>query len=364
MTDEILTTAEAAGLLGVSTRTVQLWIEGGTLASWKTPGGHRRVRRSAVEAVIATQMSTARRSSALVTLIAAQPALDAFRAMLLPVAECVVDAYDNPLTAMRAIGARAPFAIVIDVESLNLPHAVLMDELLKDVRLSHTSIIAISGKPPGNSVQITGRAERIHHITASKAGTELPATLRQLFAKAASSPYGETVPNYPFPVAANEADRLLAVQNSGLLGSSADEGFDRLTRMASSIVATPFSLVTLLTRDEQWFKSRQGMALEATPRDWAFCNYTILQRGVFAVHDLSKDARFSSIPGVVQAPQLRFYAGAPIFDEQGFALGSVCVMDIKPRRLSETQKTTLLDLAAIATDEINLAKFRHNETVN
>ncbi|GAB7533841.1 GAF domain-containing protein [Burkholderia sp. 3C] len=364
MTDEILTTAAAAGLLGVSTRTVQLWIEGGTLASWKTPGGHRRVRRSAVEAVIATQMSTARRSSALVTLIAAQPALDIYRAMLLPVAECVVDAYDNPLTAMRAIGARAPFAIVIDVESFNLQRATLMDELLKDARLSHTSVIAISRKPPGTGSQAADRTGRMCRIPAATADTELPATLRRLFVKAASIQHGEAVPNYPFPVAANEADRLLAVQHSGLLGSNAEAEFDRLTRMASSIVATPFSLVTLLTRDEQWFKSRHGMALEATPRDWAFCNYTILQRGVFAVHDLSKDARFSSIPGVVQAPQLRFYAGAPIFDEQGFALGSVCVMDIKPRRLSEMQKTLLLDLAAVATDEIRLAKFRHDASAS
>jgi GAF domain-containing protein len=88
-------------------------------------------------------------------------------------------------------------------------------------------------------------------------------------------------------------------------------------------------------------------------------NCTILKRGVFAVHDLSKDTRFMSNPGVVNLPHLRFYAGAPIFDEHGFALGSVCVMDTRLRRLSELQKGNLLDLAALATDEIRFSKYQH-----
>ncbi|WP_246793218.1 helix-turn-helix domain-containing protein [Burkholderia perseverans] len=348
MTDDILTTAEAAKLLGVSIRTVQLWVEGGTLASWKTPGGHRRVRRASVEAAIRRQASS--RGSALVVVIAARPELDACVAALAPMPECVVDAYHDPLAAMRAIGARPPFAIVVAAESLGLDEAAVLHGLLADARLAHTTMISIHRPSRGKAAPGAVPAARVRRLTLATAAQDLPACLRERFEQAALP--APALPAYSFPVPVNEAERLAAVERSGLAGSPPDEAFDRLTRIASQAAATPFALVTLLTRDEQVFKSRVGLPFASTPRDWAFCNYTILQRGVFAVSDLSKDARFAANPGVAAPSRLRFYAGAPIFDARGFALGSLCVMDTKPRRLSAMQQAVLFDLAAAATDAV------------
>jgi GAF domain-containing protein len=112
--------------------------------------------------------------------------------------------------------------------------------------------------------------------------------------------------------------------------------------------------MTLLTPSHQWFKSRHGLDMIETPRSWAFCNQTILQRDVFEIDDLAGDTRFGNNPAVAGAPHFRFYAGAPVIDPDGYALGSVCVMDYVPRTLDQDEKRTLLALAAIASDEVRL----------
>jgi GAF domain-containing protein len=99
-----------------------------------------------------------------------------------------------------------------------------------------------------------------------------------------------------------------------------EESFDTLTWLASRSLQTPIALFTLLTPTRQWFKSRQGVEITETPRSWAFCNHTILQRNVFVVEDLARDAEFVSNPTVAGPPNLRFYAGAPVIDSDGFAL--------------------------------------------
>src|SRR6202012_5075118 len=101
-----------------------------------------------------------------------------------------------------------------------------------------------------------------------------------------------------------------------------------------------------------WFKSRQGLDMAETPRSWAFCNHTILQRDVFVVENLALDTRFADNPAVAGGPQFRFYGGAPVVDPDGFALGSLCVIDYEPRRLDAGQDSTLLALAGLASDEI------------
>jgi GAF domain-containing protein len=112
--------------------------------------------------------------------------------------------------------------------------------------------------------------------------------------------------------------------------------------------------MTLLTASRQSFKSRHGIEMAETPRSWAFCNQTILQRDVFEVEDLSADYRFADNPAVAGDPHFRFYAGAPVIDPDGFALGSVCVMDYVPRKLDRDEKQTLLALAAVASNEVRL----------
>jgi GAF domain-containing protein len=113
-------------------------------------------------------------------------------------------------------------------------------------------------------------------------------------------------------------------------------------------------LVTLLTSTHQNFKSRHGLQIDQTPRSWAFGNYTILQRDVFSVSDLAGDSRFASNPAVMSDPHFRFYAGASVVDADGFALGSLCVIDYEPRTLDTVQEKILRILAKVASDEIRL----------
>ncbi len=229
--DPILTTREAARLLGVAVSTAQVWMEGGALPTWKTPGGHRRVRLSAV-------------------------------------------------------------------------HQLLQRR----------------------------EADAASHCT----------------------PTGEFVPGpaAAYPVPSNEARRLQALAASKLMDSPPEEVFDRLTWLASHVSECPMALLTLLSGRRQWFKSRIGLAACETAREAAFCSHTILQDGAFVVEDALADERFAANPLVTGEPHIRFYAGYPVLDANGFALGSLCVLDREPRRLRERELRALRELAAIASDEV------------
>jgi excisionase family DNA binding protein len=224
---DILTTSQAAKLLGISVRTAQLLIEGGSLRSWKTPGGHRRVYRADVMALI------------------------------------------------------------------NQTHPALPPSVLS--------------------------ASDVH----DDAGT------------------------------GNESGRLLALERSGLIDSAPEPSFDRLTWLASNILHMPISLFTLLTSSRQWFKSRQGLEITETPRDWSFCNQTILQRDVFSVEDLSLDPQCAENPAVTGDLRFRFYAGAPSSIPTDLHWAQ-CVIDYKPRVLKDNERTALFALAEIASDQVRL----------
>lgn len=248
MDSSILTTAQAAKILGVSTRTAQLWMENGALASWKTPGGHRRARSEDVYA-----------------LVAAGP---------------------------DAGGENAP----------------------------------ASAAPAPREMRI---------VAAESAGLV-------------------------YPIDENETARLAAVVRSRMVDSDPEADFDDLARVAAEVLGASIALITLLTPDRQWFKSHIGLDMEETPRSWAFCNYTVLQNGVFQVEDLSKDERFAANPAVRDDPRFRFYAGAPLRDSDGFALGSLCLIDMAPRRLSEAEGKILSVLAAQVAAQIKL-RTQHRE---
>jgi excisionase family DNA binding protein len=108
----------------------------------------------------------------------------------------------------------------------------------------------------------------------------------------------------------------------------------------------------LLTAKRQWFKARVGLAPQQTPREWAFCSHAILQDKPFVVEDAASDERFSGNPLVLADPHIRFYAGVPLRDEGGNAMGTLCVIDREPRKLRSGELQALLDLAAIAAAEI------------
>ena len=233
--DRILTTREAAQLLGVAVSTAQVWMESGDLPAWKTPGGHRRVHYSAV---------------------------------------------------MRLV------------------------------------------------------RERIASKEADKAA---PAPVAGEFLPAAA-------PDYPVP--ANESQRLAALAHSGLMDSEDDAAFDRLTWLASHATGCPMALISLLSAQRQWSKSRVGLDSNEMARSLAFCSHGLMQDEPFVVEDASADPRFADNPMVTGAPFIRFYAGYPVRTAEGLALGSLCVLDTEPRRLREREMRALRELALLASDEV------------
>ena len=156
------------------------------------------------------------------------------------------------------------------------------------------------------------------------------------------------VPDFP----ADEEQRLETLRSLNILDTAAEERFDRLTRMARRLFGVPIALVSLVDKDRQWFKSSMGLEARETPRDISFCGHTILDDIPLVVPDTSHDARFSDNPLVTDDPSIRFYAGCPLTAPNGSRLGSLCIIDRKPRDLSNEDIQALEDLAAMAEAEI------------
>ncbi len=150
-----------------------------------------------------------------------------------------------------------------------------------------------------------------------------------------------------------EQERLAALHSLAILDTQAEQQYDDLTRLASYICGTPMALISLVDKDRQWFKSKVGIALEGTARSESVCAYTIQQPGLFIVPDAAQDERFSGMP-LVTGGVFRFYAGAPITTVDGHKIGSLCVLDAKPRELSEEQKQALLVLSRSATAYLSI----------
>lgn len=156
----------------------------------------------------------------------------------------------------------------------------------------------------------------------------------------------------------NEVERLRSLSATGLLDSGPEERFDRLTRIARHSFGVKVALVTLVDRDRQWFKSRQGLELEQTSRDVSFCGHAILRDDVFVVENALTDSRFADNPLVAGAPGIRFYAGAPLLSPDGFPLGTLCVIDDVSRSFSARDRKTLRDLADCVETEIGASQSR------
>ncbi|WP_159473406.1 PAS domain S-box protein [Dyadobacter sp. 3J3] len=143
------------------------------------------------------------------------------------------------------------------------------------------------------------------------------------------------------PIPHNENERLKALQGYQILDTYSEKEFDRLTELASVICATPISLVSLIDEKRQWFKSNIGLDIPETSRDLAFCQYAIMENVIFEVEDTTRDERFKDNELVTGNPHIRFYAGYPLIDPKGFALGTICVIDNKARKLNDQQKSAL-----------------------
>lgn len=153
----------------------------------------------------------------------------------------------------------------------------------------------------------------------------------------------------------DEAQRLVSLRALNMLDTAAEERFDRITRLAKLITGTPIALLTLVDANRQWFKSRQGLDAAETPRDISFCGHAILGDGLFVVPDATKDPRFSDNPLVTSAPDIRLYAGFPLKAPDGQKVGTLCVIDNKPRDLSPGEREAMALLGAMIEEEFRLA---------
>ncbi|OJH42892.1 hybrid sensor histidine kinase/response regulator [Cystobacter ferrugineus] len=157
------------------------------------------------------------------------------------------------------------------------------------------------------------------------------------------------------PLPDNEQERLAALRSYAVLDTEPELSFDDVTHLASRLCGTPMALVVLVDEARQWFKSRQGMDIEECSREEGFCAHTILQREPLVIQDATADARFRGNPFVAAPSGIRFYAGAPLINPQGHALGSICVLDYTPRQLTPEQTRSL---EALARQVVSLLELR------
>ena len=158
------------------------------------------------------------------------------------------------------------------------------------------------------------------------------------------------------PLPQNEDERLAELLSYDVLDTEAEQLFDDLTALASQICETPIALISLIDPNRQWFKSRVGLDAEETSRDIAFCSHAILQSDVFEIPNATLDPRFHDNPLVTGAPDIRFYAGAPLITPSGHAIGTLCAIDSKPRKLTETQKASLQTLSKSVVAHLELKR--------
>jgi PAS domain S-box-containing protein len=150
------------------------------------------------------------------------------------------------------------------------------------------------------------------------------------------------------PRLSDEARRLAALRELGVLDTLPEAAFDTITATAAQLCGVPIALISLVDAQRQWFKSNVGLTgVAETPRDVAFCDHAIRDGALFEVPDTTRDPRFADNPLVTGAPDIRFYAGAPIVMPGGERIGTVCVIDRAPRQLDETRRAMLTHLAAI-----------------
>ena len=149
------------------------------------------------------------------------------------------------------------------------------------------------------------------------------------------------------PLHPEEALRQYTLDCLNLLDTAADVHLDTLVRVAQSAFGVETVLISLIDRDRQWFKAKQGTDISETPRDISFCSHTILQSDSLIVPDALKDPRFSDNPLVTAAPRVRLYAGHPIVIN-GFPVGSFCLLHPRPRELTDAEQAMLKDLATLA----------------
>lgn len=160
----------------------------------------------------------------------------------------------------------------------------------------------------------------------------------------------------------NEDQRLAALKDIDLLDTTLDPAFERITRLAKRMLDVPIIAFSLIDSERQWFKSVQGLNSCETSRDVSFCGHTILQDEVLCVTDTLEDKRFHDNPLVTGEPHIRFYAGYPVRNQDGYKIGSLCIIDTKPRVLTSEELDLLKDMEALIEQQVCLQQQRAAES--
>ncbi len=161
------------------------------------------------------------------------------------------------------------------------------------------------------------------------------------------------------PLPADEAIRLEALASYNLLDTLPEEVYDNITRLASEICRTPISAISLIDENRQWLKSKQRIKDDETPREESFCAHAILNpNDIFIVPDARIDERFSDNPSTTGQPPIVFYAGVPLVNPDGLALGSLCVVNNRPRTLTDNQLLSLRALGSLVSTLFELRKTK------
>ncbi len=159
------------------------------------------------------------------------------------------------------------------------------------------------------------------------------------------------------PIPEDEPQRLQALRGLRVLDSPPEERFDRLTRLARRLFDVPIALISLVDSDRQWFKSCQGLGVRETSREVAFCAHAILGADVMVVQDALQDSRFADNPLVRGEPRVRFYAGQPLSAPDGSRVGTLCIVDHRPRQLVEPDLQALRDLGVLVEQELIKSRY-------
>jgi GAF domain-containing protein len=156
------------------------------------------------------------------------------------------------------------------------------------------------------------------------------------------------------PSSGTESARVAALDRYAILDSEPEQSFDDLVILAAHICQVPMAMLSLVDDHRQWFKSSLGVQIRETPKEVSICAHAIQQNDLFIVPDTLQDARFRDNPLVTGEPHIRFYAGTPLINDDGFALGTLCVLDRQPRQLDSGQKEAINALGRLALRQMEL----------
>jgi phosphoribosyl 1,2-cyclic phosphodiesterase/GAF domain-containing protein len=262
--------------------------------------------------------------------------LDAAHADQIPVVEASSD------DAVLRVTADSPPSLVILERTEGTPDALELCAKIRNVRPAADIPVIIVARTqelqPGTAFGVTDWL--IWPFSSAYARTRIRAWLLRTAAR------WERAPLPP-----DEEQRLVTLHNLRILDTPREQRFDRLTRLAAGILGVPIALVSLVDRERQWFKSTHGVSVDQTPREVSFCAHAVASRELLVVPDTFDDNRFADNPGVAGDQRVRFYAGCPLFVQES-CVGTLCVLDTRPRQLNAQQLGLLQDVAILVEREL------------